>query len=132
MLVGLACSAPAVDEIRNAEGSEEAVAEESTQYDAGLEPLVTMAKEDLAERQEVEVEVIEVLEAELVVWPDASMGCPDPEMMYAQVMQEGTLIRLDAGGGVFEYHSGADQKPVLCGAPILPVTSSRDSTSESR
>lgn len=104
----------------------------STNYDPGLEPFVVMAKEDLAERLEIGVEIIEVVDAELVVWPDASMGCPDPEMMYAQVMQEGNLIRLDAGGGVFEYHSGADQKPVLCGAPVSPVTSSRDSTSESR
>ena len=96
------------------------MAEESTQYDAGLEPLVAMAKEDLAERQEVEVEVIEVLEAELVVWPDASMGCPDPDMMYIQVPQDGSRIRLQVEEAVFEYHAGGERMPFLCEDPAAP------------
>ncbi len=122
VLVGLACSAPEADEIRNAEDSEEAVAEESTQYDAGLEPLVAMAKEDLAERLEIGVEIIEVLEAELVVWPDASMGCPDPEMMYIQVLQDGSRIRLQVEEAVFEYHTGGERMPFLCEDPTAPVS----------
>ncbi|MGB5660031.1 MAG: hypothetical protein WBO54_11160 [Thermoanaerobaculia bacterium] len=131
VLVGLACSAPAADKIRNAEDSEEAVAEESTQYDAGLEPLVVMAKEDLAERQEVEVEVIEVLEAELVVWPDASIGCPDPEMMYIQVLQDGSRIRLQVEEAVFEYHTGGERMPFLCEDPTAPVSPPQNSDAAS-
>lgn len=127
VLVGLACSAPAADEIRNAEDSEEAVAEESTRYDAGLEPLVAMAKEDLAERLEVGVEIIEVLEAELVVWPDASMGCPDPEMMYIQVLQDGSRIRLQVEEAVFEYHTGGERMPFLCEDPTAPVSPPQNS-----
>ena len=103
------------------------MAEESTRYDAGLEPLVAMAKEDLAERLEVGVEIIEVLEAELVVWPDASMGCPDPEMMYIQVLQDGSRIRLQVEEAVFEYHTGGERMPFLCEDPTAPVSPPQNS-----
>ena len=127
--VFLACASPSAEEVQS--GAEEPQVEESVQYDAGLEPFVVMAKEDLAERLEVGVETIEVLEAELVVWPDASMGCPDPEMMYIQVPQDGSLIRLQVEDTVFEYHSGGDRPPFLCEEPSAPVGSAHDSDGDS-
>ena len=131
VLIGLACSAPAADETRHAENSEEAVIEESSQYDPGLEPFVVMAKEDLAERLEVGVEIIEVVEAELVVWPDASMGCPDPDMMYIQVPQDGSRIRLQVEEAVFEYHAGGERMPFLCEDPAAPVSPPQQSDAAS-
>jgi hypothetical protein len=89
-----------------------------------------MAREDLAERLEIGVETIEVLGAELVVWPDASMGCPDPEMMYIQVLQDGSLIRLRVEDAVFEYHSGGDRTPFLCEEPSAPVSSPHESDAD--
>ena len=127
--VFLACASPSAEEVQS--GAEEPQVEESVQYDAGLEPFVVMAKEDLAERLEVGVETIEVLEAELVDWPDASMGCPDPEMMYIQVPQDGSLIRLQVEDTVFEYHSGGDRPPFLCEEPSAPVGSAHDSDGDS-
>ena len=123
------CAAPAAEEARS--GEDETKVEESVQYDPGLEPFVVMAKEDLAERLEVGVETIEVLEAELVVWPDASMGCPDPEMMYIQVPQDGSLIRLQIEDAVFEYHTGGNRPPFLCEEPSAPVSSAHDSGADS-
>ena len=35
-------------------------------------------------------------------------------MSYAQVLTEGTLIRLQAGGQVYFYHSGSGGEPFLC------------------
>jgi hypothetical protein len=127
--VFLACASPSAEESRS--GEEESQVEESIQYDPGLEPFVVMAKEDLAERLEVGVEAFEVLEAELVVWPDASMGCPDPEMMYIQVPQDGSLIRLQVEDKVFEYHSGGDRPPFLCEEPSAPVGSPQESDADS-
>jgi len=80
----------------------------------GLETLVAMAREDLARRLGVPIEQIEVLEARSVVWPDASLGCPQPGMSYAQVLVEGALVRLRAGGQVYAYHSGGRRAPFLC------------------
>jgi hypothetical protein len=87
---------------------------EAASYDPALEPLVTKALEDLSGRLKVGVDEIIVVEAVLVVWPDASLGCPQPGMVYAQVPVDGTLIRLSVGGKVYEYHGGGWTDPFLC------------------
>lgn len=88
-------------------GSEEAI-------DPLMEPLIQMAREDLAERLGVAEDQIEVLEARAVVWPDASLGCPQPGMAYIQIPFDGGLIRLEAGGQEYNYHTGGNDGPFLC------------------
>jgi hypothetical protein len=83
----------------------------------GLEGFVDVAKADLAQRLAIAGEQIEVLEARSVVWPDGSLGCPQPGMRYTQVLVDGALIRLLAGGKVYEYHSGGSRGPFLCEQP---------------
>ena len=75
---------------------------------------IEVAKSDLSRRLDISVDEIKVLEARAVVWPDASLGCPQPGMVYAQAVQEGLLIRLQAGGEMYIYHSGGDETPFLC------------------
>jgi hypothetical protein len=87
---------------------------DSSSYDPALEPLVSTALEDLSERLGAGIDQIKVIDAELVVWPDASLGCPQPGMVYAQVLVEGTLIRLGIGDQVYDYHGGGDNNPFLC------------------
>ncbi len=77
-------------------------------------PQVEQAVADLAQRLEVEVGEIEVVEVEFVTWPDGSLGCPQPDMAYTQVPQDGMLIRLRAAGEIYEYHSGGGRDPFLC------------------
>jgi hypothetical protein len=84
----------------------------------GLERLIDQAKEDLAQRLSIMVDEIEVLEAKAVVWPDASLGCPQPGMRYRQVPMDGALIQLQAEGKVYEYHSGGGRDPFLCEQPL--------------
>jgi hypothetical protein len=76
--------------------------------------VAALAAEDLAARLSVPVEQIQVREVRAVTWPDASLGCPQPGMMYAQVTQDGLLIRLSVGEEMYFYHSGSNQKPFLC------------------
>lgn len=83
-------------------------------YDLALQPLVSQAVADLAQRLSLEPTHIEVLEARAVVWPDASLGCPQPGMRYIQVPQDGALVRLQAAGQDYEYHSGGDRGLFLC------------------
>ena len=87
---------------------------EGESYDKALEPLVNKAKEDLSNRLKVGVDQIIVVEAELVIWPDASLGCPQPDMVYIQVPEDGTLIRLAVADQVYEYHGGGWTDPFLC------------------
>lgn len=76
--------------------------------------LVTQAKQDLAQRLSIDVDQIQLVEFEAVVWPDGGLGCPEPGVVYIQVPQDGALIRLEAGGKVYEYHSGGGREPFLC------------------
>lgn len=75
---------------------------------------VEQAKADLAERLGLSVDEITVVSSEEVTWPDTSLGCPQPGMMYAQVLTPGTRIILTAAGQHYTYHSGAQQPPFLC------------------
>ncbi len=79
-----------------------------------FEPLVRVAVDDLARRLGLGAAEIQVVEARAVVWPDRSFGCPRPGMLYPQVLQDGVLIRLQAQGREFAYHSGGGRPPFLC------------------
>ena len=85
----------------------------------GLGPLVTAARADLAERTgSTEATVVT---AEFVVWPDRSLGCPQPGLVYTQVLSEGYRIVLDVGGVRYHYHGGGGTGPFLCESPAKPA-----------
>lgn len=93
------------------------------------DPTVQKAVADLAARLGIAPDAITVLSVEAVTWPDSSMGCPQPGMVYLQVLVEGLRIHLSAEGTLYEYHSGWDLDPFLCqlgprglGAPIFVPT----------
>lgn len=77
-------------------------------------PQVEVAMADLAQRLGVAADAIDVVEVEAVTWPDGSLGCPQPDMAYTQVPQDGLRIRLRAGGETYAYHSGGGREPFLC------------------
>jgi hypothetical protein len=82
--------------------------------DPALQARIDKAITDLAQRLSISVSEITLVEATPVVWPDVSLGCPQPGMGYAQVPQDGLLIRLQAGGQLYEYHGGGMNDPFLC------------------
>ncbi|MFN2200145.1 MAG: hypothetical protein ACK2UO_03010 [Caldilineaceae bacterium] len=76
--------------------------------------MTALAIEDLSQRLGLPADEIEVSGVETVTWPDSSMGCPQPDMMYAQMLQEGVLIQLYANDQTYSYHAGGNQPPFLC------------------
>ena len=48
------------------------------------------AKDDLVERKGIDKAEITVAALEAVKWPDTSLGCPQPDTMYAQVITTAT------------------------------------------
>ncbi len=78
------------------------------------DPLVELAKADLADRKGVEKEQIAVVSVKGVNWPDASLGCPEPGMFYAQVITPGYKIVLSHDGQSYEYHTDRSSRIVLC------------------
>jgi hypothetical protein len=81
---------------------------------SGLEGLIEKAREDLAQRLSISPDQISLVEAAGVVWPDSSMGCPQPGMQYLQVPEDGALIILQADGNMYEYHRGGRRGLFLC------------------
>lgn len=77
-------------------------------------PLVEQAIADLASRIEADPETIEVVSVEEVDWPDASIGCPQPGMAYAQVIVNGTRIVLRVDDHEYEYHQGGARELFFC------------------
>ncbi|MBE0431788.1 MAG: hypothetical protein IBX67_08190 [Dehalococcoidia bacterium] len=81
----------------------------------GATPAVEQAKEDLAARKGIDKEQITVVSVKAVNWPDSSLGCPQPDMFYAQVITPGYRIVLSWGGRAYEFHSDLGGRVVYCG-----------------
>lgn len=89
-------------------------------YDPAMRPLVAAAIQDLVQRLPVTLSDIEVVEAAAVTWPDASLGCPQPDMRYKQVPVDGARIVLRVGEQTYTYHSGGSRAPFLCAPQPTP------------
>ena len=76
--------------------------------DDALTLLIERAKEDLVQATGAAADAISVVSAEEVEWSDSSLGCPDPDTMYAQVITPGFLIILESDGNTFNYHTATD------------------------
>ena len=86
----------------------------------GAERVVQLAREDLAQRLSLALESIRLVSTEPVEWRDASLGCPQPGMVYAQVITPGFRVVLEAKGKLYEYHADTGRLVVLCGVYGLP------------
>jgi hypothetical protein len=57
---------------------------------------------------------VRIVRAEAVTWSDASLGCPEEDMMYAQVLTPGYWVVLEAGGQQFDFRASETGTPRLC------------------
>lgn len=89
--------------------------------DPGLEALIERAKLDLAQRLSVPAAQIKAIETKEVFWPDASLGCPQPGIAYAQIPIPGYLIMLVYSGNKFEYHADTHGNTLSCENPKPPL-----------
>jgi hypothetical protein len=76
--------------------------------------LVADVKADLSGRLGIGEAEISVHSAESVVWPDGSMGCPQPGMMYTMALVPGYRVVLEAGGSLYDYHASERGGFILC------------------
>ena len=90
--------------------------------DIALQKLINRAKDDLSARLNTELAEIALLRAEAVNWTDGSLGCPMPEMMYAQMITPGYLILLESNGVTFEYHASQRADAFYCKNPLPPAS----------
>ena len=86
-----------------------------------LSRLIERAAEDLVQTTGAASDAVTVLSTEEVEWSDTSLGCPQPDEMYAQVITPGYLIVLETGAETYRYHAGADPE-----GPLLHCTQDTD------
>ena len=82
----------------------------------------SMAVDDLASRLGLTADVVTVVLTEDVIWPDGSLGCPEPGMAYTQALVDGFRIVLEAGGEEYHYHAAIGSEPFYCPNPSQPAT----------
>ena len=79
-----------------------------------------------SERLGVTPEDVAVVGYADVTWPDGSIGCPQPGMMYTQALVPGRQLLLEVGGEVASYHAGGDAAFGYCDAPQAPLPAEAD------
>jgi hypothetical protein len=87
--------------------------------------LVEQARIAVAQQLGAQINQVNVSSVQAVEWRDASLGCPEPGMNYAQVITPGYLIRLTANGEDFEFHSDRAGNVVTCENPQAPMSVSK-------
>lgn len=75
---------------------------------------VEAALTDAARRLNVPQAQLRVEQVDARDWPDTSLGCPQPGMMYAQVITPGYLAVISGAGRRLEYHTDTRGRVVLC------------------
>ncbi len=82
---------------------------------------------DLSATSTLRVEDISVVKAESVVWPDGSLGCPEPDMMYTMATVNGYHVVLETSDGTVDYRASANGTVRRCEnppfAPAAPIDS---------
>ena len=81
---------------------------------AEAQPSVLAAAADLAAQRGTDISSVNVLEIARMEWSDSSLGCPQPETLYAQVITPGYLIVIETGGQLFNYHTDLLGNVILC------------------
>jgi len=89
--------------------------------DPGQQVLIERTKADLAQRLSISASQIKAIETKEVFWPDASLGCPQPGIAYAQIPTPGYLIMLVHSGAQFEYHADTHGNTLYCENPTPPM-----------
>lgn len=56
---------------------------------------------------------VTILSSEPVNWPDTSLGCPQPGMMYAQMITPGYRFLVEAKGNEYEIHTDQTGRSVV-------------------
>ena len=73
-------------------------------------PLIAAIAADLG----VPPETVQVVTMEPRDWPDSSLGCPQPDMLYAQVVTPGYLVLVEVSGERIEYHTDDRGTVIRC------------------
>ncbi len=75
------------------------------------------ARQIAADALGVAPDQVKVLAIKPVDWSDASLGCPEPDMMYGQVVTPGYQAQVEVDGQVHDVHMDDNGHGVVCTTP---------------
>ena len=78
---------------------------------------ITVGKFRDEKEMDVAASEVKVLAIQPVTWSDASLGCPDPDMVYAQVMTPGYEAQVEVSGETYTVHMDEAGNGVVCNRP---------------
>ncbi len=76
-----------------------------------------VARQTLAAELGCEPEALGVVDVEPVEWSDSALGCPQPGMMYMQVITPGFRVTLEQAGQRYVLHTDGGRRAVHCPQP---------------
>ncbi|MBA3531296.1 MAG: hypothetical protein H0T73_05165 [Ardenticatenales bacterium] len=75
--------------------------------------ITELVLEHVAAETGLDRETLTVSEVEAVEWPNAGLGCPQPEQMYIEVITPGYLLQVKSGEEVFKVHTNKDGSVIV-------------------
>lgn len=89
--------------------------------------IIEAARADAARRSGLALATLQVVAAQSVTWPDASLGCPRKGLLYPQALVPGYQVKLKVGDQVWDYHASERGAVMLClpGQSQEPVANTR-------
>lgn len=76
--------------------------------------LLELILADAAERTTTPVDELVIVRSEQVVWPDGSLGCPEPGTFYTQAIVDGYRVEVEGGGTTLDYRASNNGSFKLC------------------
>jgi hypothetical protein len=84
---------------------------------AGAARAVRRATTDLARRLKINQREIALQRVVPATWSDTSLGCPEPDRVYAQVLTNGYVMLLSCKQDVYEYRTDTEGRILVCVGP---------------
>lgn len=97
-------------------GRPSASAADSHRLKIDLRSMIQAALADAARRTGRVAAALKVVSAEAVIWPDGSLGCAEPGVMYTMAPVRGYQIYIEVADSVLDYHASERGQLVLCPA----------------
>ena len=78
---------------------------------------VSAALVHVTDALDIELASVTIVNVKHKLWPDASLGLPEPGVAYVQALTPGYVMQIQAGGRTFTVHTGPGPTAKLQGPP---------------
>ena len=80
-----------------------------TVRDVSAGKYIVLAIADLSNKLKIEKEKIELISVDKKEWSNSSLGCPEENKMYIEMIVPGFIITLNLAGQNYIYHAGLER-----------------------